>query len=168
MWYSSRTALIQPPPAAVIMIRQVPVFTLWNSWCKTATTGWFQICTLSMVFKYTRKFSVLSHNNSWNSFTRGRRKSVCFGTYLCTSCIWKSDMQRADLRSDRIHRWIPLLDRATRVGRKLVYFLSLIQEKTINTWECQQGYSSHQGPKRTNSFLPHSHQHERWSSSEFL
>lgn len=38
-------------------------------------------------------------------------------------------MQRADLRSDRIHRWIPLLDRATRVGRKLVYFLSLIQEK---------------------------------------
>lgn len=79
----------------------------------------FQRYMLSVVFKYTCRFSnahAFSEASSQcfpkislNSFThqyppQGRKKNVWSGTYLCTFCIWQSDMERADLRSDRIHR----------------------------------------------------------------
>lgn len=165
MWYSSRTALIQPPPAAVIMIRQVPVFTLWNSWCKTATTGWFQICTLSMVFKYTCKF--FPTITLEQLYTRKEEKCLLWNipVHLLHLEIWYAKSRSALWQNSQMN---PFAWQSYKSGKKVGLLFKFNPRKKINTWECQQGYSSHQGPKRTNSILPHSHQHERWSSSEFL
>lgn len=122
--YSSSIALSQAgshvqtqktasPTAAIIMLRQVPGFSSLNSLMQDSyhRLVFKDICY--PWFSNTHAFSEASSQCfpkiSLNSFThqhppQGRKKNAWSGTYLCTFCIWQSDMERADLHSDRIHR----------------------------------------------------------------